>query len=78
MAAAWIGRNVEVLVESPARRDAGQLFGRSAQFKSVVFADDGTPAGVLRRVRVMGSTSNTLIGEAAVASSREPALVSIS
>ena len=70
-----IGREVEVLVEGPARRPAragstsarerghGQLFGKSAHFKTVVFDDDGTQAGTLRRVRVMGATSLTLIGE---------------
>jgi tRNA-2-methylthio-N6-dimethylallyladenosine synthase len=74
-----IGREVEVLVEGPARRaprhperrgststrerGEGQLFGKSAHFKTVVFSDDGTPAGSLRRVRVMAATSQTLIGE---------------
>jgi tRNA-2-methylthio-N6-dimethylallyladenosine synthase len=61
---AWIGREVEVLVEGRARRDSGQLFGKSPQFKTVVFADNGSPPGTLRRVRVLGATSNTLIGEA--------------
>ncbi len=58
-----VGRTVEVLVEGFGKRD-GQLFGRSADFKNVVFADDGTPAGQVARVRVIGSTSQTLIGEA--------------
>jgi tRNA-2-methylthio-N6-dimethylallyladenosine synthase len=70
-----IGREVEVLVEGPARRErrpgststgdrgAGQLFGKSAHFKTVVFEDDGTKAGTLRRVRIMGATPLTLIGE---------------
>jgi tRNA-2-methylthio-N6-dimethylallyladenosine synthase len=61
---AWIGREVEVLVEGPARRNDGQLFGRSRQFKGVAFTDDGTPAGTHRRVRILGATSNTLVGEA--------------
>jgi tRNA-2-methylthio-N6-dimethylallyladenosine synthase len=60
---ALVGRTVEVLVEGRGKRDA-QLFGRSADFKNVVFADDGTPAGALARVRVIGATSQTLIGEA--------------
>jgi len=59
-----VGRTVEVLVEGRGKRD-GQLFGRSADFKNVVFADDGTPPGALARVRVLGSTSQTLIGEVA-------------
>jgi tRNA-2-methylthio-N6-dimethylallyladenosine synthase len=59
----WIGRDVEVLVEGPSRRDPRQLYGRSAQFKNVVFSNDGTPAGALRRVRVAGATSLTLLAE---------------
>jgi tRNA-2-methylthio-N6-dimethylallyladenosine synthase len=72
-----IGREVEVLVEGRARRDAGQLYGRSAEFKTVVFADDGTPAGALRRVRIVGATPITLIGESAAVPRRDPALVTL-
>ena len=61
----WIGREVEVLVEGPARKREGQLFGRSRQFKAVVFPDDGSRVGTLQRVRVIGATSNTLLGEPA-------------
>ena len=60
---ALVGRTAEVLVEGRGKRD-GQLFGRSADFKNVVFADDGTAPGALARVRVIGATSQTLIGEA--------------
>ena len=60
---AWLGREVEALVEGPARRDPGQLFGRTAQFKAIVFGDDGTPAGTLKRLRVVGATPVTLFGE---------------
>jgi tRNA-2-methylthio-N6-dimethylallyladenosine synthase len=63
-----LGREVEVLVEGRSRRDAGQLYGKSAHFKTVVFADDGSAAGTLRRVRVIGATPITLIGEAAALS----------
>jgi tRNA-2-methylthio-N6-dimethylallyladenosine synthase len=59
---ALVGSEVEVLVEGSARRDAGQLYGKSAHFKTVVFRDDGTPPGALRRLRVVGSTSLTLFG----------------
>ena len=59
---AWIGREVEALVEGPARRDPGQLYARTAQFKAVVFPNDGTPAGTLRRLRVTGATAMTLVG----------------
>jgi tRNA-2-methylthio-N6-dimethylallyladenosine synthase len=79
-----IGREVEVLVEGPARRDrrrapdgqcGGQLYGKSEHFKTVVFGDDGTPAGSLRRVRIIGATPVTLVGEAAGARSADPSLV---
>jgi tRNA-2-methylthio-N6-dimethylallyladenosine synthase len=85
-----IGREVEVLVEgsarrekrtggpSPSERGEGQLFGKSAHFKTVVFGDDGTPAGSLRRVRVVGATPITLIGEAVVAAPAAAEIVSLS
>ena len=69
----WLGRDVEVLVEGPARRSEGQLYGRSPQFKAVVFPDDGTQAGTLRKVRVVGTTSNTLIAAALDTTPPEPA-----
>ena len=59
----WLGRTAEILVEGPARRNPEQLFGKSAQFKSVVFPADGTPAGTLRRLRIVGATPITLFGE---------------
>ena len=59
----WLGRTAEILVEGPARRKPEQLFGKSAQFKSVVFPADGTPAGTLRSLRIVGATPITLFGE---------------
>jgi tRNA A37 methylthiotransferase MiaB len=59
---ATVGRTVEVLVEGRARRDKGQLHGKSPHFKTVVFDDDGTTPGDLRRVRVIAATPLTLIG----------------
>ncbi len=66
-----IGREFEVLVEGAARKNADQLYGKTPQFKAVVFPNDGTPAGALRRVRIVGSTPVTLFGEA-VASAPAP------
>ena len=60
----WIGRETEVLVESVARRAPDQLYGKNPQFKTVVFASDGSAPGTLRRVRIVGATSLTLIGHA--------------
>ncbi|MCC6350013.1 MAG: tRNA (N6-isopentenyl adenosine(37)-C2)-methylthiotransferase MiaB [Candidatus Eisenbacteria bacterium] len=67
-----IGRIEEVLVEGRGRRDGGQLFGKSRTFRTVVFGDDGSPPGTLRRVRVVGATPVTLIGESADAPRSEP------
>jgi len=75
--AALTGREVEVLVESNARRDPGQLYGKTAHFKTVVFTDDGTPPGTLRRVRIVGSTPVTLFGAAVAAARPEPALIQL-
>lgn len=71
---AMIGREVEVLVENASRRDASQLHGKSRDFKTVVFADDGTPPGGLARVRVIASTPVTLVGESAATPRRDPRL----
>lgn len=73
----WIGREVEVLVESPARKNPGQLYGKSAHFKTVVFTDDGTPVGALRRVRIVGATPITLFGEPVAATRPSAPLVQI-
>jgi tRNA-2-methylthio-N6-dimethylallyladenosine synthase len=57
-----IGRDVEVLVEGPARRREGWLAGKTAHFKTAVFPDCGAAPGDLIRVRVSDSTAQTLIG----------------
>jgi len=87
-----LGATLEALVEGPARRGsddaasaieaeagrgAGQLYGKSPQFKTVVFPDDGTPPGTLVNVRVIGSTPVTLLGARAGAPRLDPALVQI-
>jgi hypothetical protein len=69
-----------VLVDGPSWRGKGvevpQLHGKSREFKTVVWADDGAEPGTLRRVRVVGATPVTLLGESADAPRAEP-LVSI-
>lgn len=69
-----IGSVEEVLVEGRGRRDDGQLYGKSRTFRTVVFGDDGSAPGTLRRVRIVGSTPVTLIGESADAPRPEPLL----
>ena len=78
----WIGREAEVLVEGRSRRGAAaadgppQLHGKSREFRTVVFPDDGSPPGTLRRVRIVGATAVTLFGESLAAPRPQP-LVSI-
>lgn len=58
-----VGREFEVLVEGPSKRDAGKLSGRTSQNKVVVF-DRGTHGvGDYVRVRITGCTAATLFGE---------------
>ena len=63
--AAWVGRTAVVLVEGPARAPAGHGYGRSDDFKDVVFAPAGAAVpepGELVTVRVGSATSHTLKG----------------
>ena len=77
----YLNRTVEVLVDGPStrgRQDAPpQLYGKSPGFKTVVWPNDGSPAGSLRRVKIVGTTSITLLGEPADAPRHEP-LVTLS
>jgi tRNA-2-methylthio-N6-dimethylallyladenosine synthase len=72
----FLGREVEVLVEGPSWRGKGdqpaQLHGKSREFKTVVWADDGSAAGTLQRVRVVGTTPVTLLAESLAAARPEP------
>jgi tRNA-2-methylthio-N6-dimethylallyladenosine synthase len=61
-----IGRVEEVLVEGPSRTDAALLRGRTRRNTTVNFAG-AAEAGDLVDVRITGSTSTTLQGEALVA-----------
>jgi tRNA-2-methylthio-N6-dimethylallyladenosine synthase len=76
----FLGRELEVLVEGPSLRGRGvetrQLHGKSREFKTVVWPDDGSPAGSLQRVRVVGATPVTLLGES-LAGARAQELVTI-
>ena len=77
----YLNRTIEVLVDGPStrgRQDAPpQLYGKSPGFKTVVWPNDGSPAGSLRRVKIVGTTSITLLGEPADAPRHEP-LVTLS
>lgn len=59
------GKVVEVLVEGPSKRSREQMVGRSSQNKACVFPRGQVRPGDLVRVRVVGSSSATLLCELA-------------
>ena len=59
-----VGREFDVLVEGFSKRSREQLFGRTSQNKVVVFDKGNHHIGDIVRVRVTGSSSATLKGEA--------------
>ena len=61
---AEVGNIREVLVESPSKRSREQLCGRTEQNKMVVFDKGNHHIGEYVKVRITGSTSATLLGEA--------------
>ena len=58
------GKTFEVLVEGFSKRSREQLMGRTEQNKAVVFDKKGHHIGDRVMVRITGSTSATLMGEA--------------
>ncbi len=58
------GKEFDVLVEGFSKRSHEQLCGRTEQNKMVVFPKAGHHIGETVRVRITGSTSATLLGEA--------------
>ena len=61
---AEVGNIREVLVEGPSKRSREQLCGRTEQNKMVVFDKGNHHIGEYVKVRITGSTSATLLGEA--------------
>ena len=61
--AAWIGREVEVLVEGPSPKDPDVLQGYSREYRMVHFPGSGLRAGRLARVRVTGAALWGVRGE---------------
>jgi len=59
---AYVGRDVEVLVEGPARRTEGFLFGKTREFKTAVFPERSHRPGDVVTVRVESVTAHTLRG----------------
>ena len=57
------GKEFDVLIEGFSKRSREQLMGRTEQNKAVVMPKAGHHIGETVKVRVMGSTSATLLGE---------------
>jgi len=56
-----LGRETAVLVEGPARRDAGRMMGKTPQFKTAFFpAAPGIDTGAIVNVRVESVTAHSL------------------
>ena len=60
-----IGKTVEVLVEGFSKRSHDDMFGRTSQYKTVVFPRAGRHIGELVQVRVLEASAATLRGEIA-------------
>lgn len=58
-----IGKVREVLVEGFAKRSKDQMFGRTSQYKTVVFDRAGRHIGEMIRVRITQASAATLKGE---------------
>lgn len=59
-----VGKTVEVLVEGFAKRSHEQMFGRTSQYKTVVFPRKGRHIGEIVRIKILSATAATLLGEA--------------
>lgn len=58
-----IGKTFEVMVEGFSKRSKEQLFGRTSQNKVVIFPREGRHIGEFIQVKILSSSSATLIGE---------------
>ena len=58
-----IGKTVEVLVEGFSKRSHDDMYGRTEQYKTVVFPRKNEKIGDLVQVRILEATSATLRGE---------------
>ncbi len=58
-----VGKVVEVLVEGFSKRSREQLYGRTSQYKTVVFPRGNHRIGELVKVRILSASAATLIGE---------------
>ena len=59
----YVGKDVEILVEGPSKRNKDEFFGRTTTNKVVVFRNDYTQTGDIISIRVTGCNSATLFGK---------------
>lgn len=57
-----IGKTVEVLVEGYSKRSHEDMYGRTSQYKTVIFPRAGRHIGEFVRVRITDATAATLLG----------------
>ena len=57
-----VGRQVDVLIQGPSRRNPEQVIGRTSCFKSTILDRGDLKAGDLVSAKVVGATSHTLFG----------------
>jgi tRNA-2-methylthio-N6-dimethylallyladenosine synthase len=60
-----IGKTVEVLVEGYSKRSKEDMYGRTSQYKTVIFPREGRHIGELVKVRILEASAATLKGEIA-------------
>lgn len=58
-----IGKVREVLVEGFSKRSKDEMFGRTSQYKTVIFAREGRHIGEFVKVRITSASAATLKGE---------------
>ncbi|MDX9702636.1 MAG: tRNA (N6-isopentenyl adenosine(37)-C2)-methylthiotransferase MiaB [Candidatus Auribacterota bacterium] len=59
----YLGKNLRILVEDKSKRNPERLFGRTENFKRVVFAGDASLIGRIVEVKINRVTALTLFGE---------------
>jgi tRNA-2-methylthio-N6-dimethylallyladenosine synthase len=61
--AAMVGRDVDVLVEGPSKRNPEHWFGKTREFKTAVFRRSNESVGDLVTLRVAAASPYTLFGD---------------
>jgi tRNA-2-methylthio-N6-dimethylallyladenosine synthase len=64
--AEYIGKQMEILVEGPSRRNAARLEGRTRCNKIVVFEGGERFVGQVMNVKIIDATKTTLYGDPAI------------